>query len=491
MKTLLKSVALLLVVFMLGTAFMACKKNNGNNGDAPANTVASNEEVGFNVAPTNWGADFTVLAPAWSNYREYFFYDSKTSDTGDPIDNALFTRTQNIKEHLGVNLKYNLSGNAYNDVDTSFNVLKQVLNSYDDTYQLFLTHTYAYIPTMATQGYALDFKEFEDINLDAKYWNKEAMEELEMNSSLYFGLSDYMLARPNAIFFNKEMQENYKVQNPYDMVRDGTWTLENMTVESKKVSDSGDKATKKLGYATPDDWYYIAMIDACDTKIVIDEGGYKKVDMSASNERYAGVYKQLETLFGADSTLVYHWLATDEQDADKSMTSGRILFTPVCLDTASVYRKSTVKFGILPFPKYDVEQKEYRSLDFSGVMCVPFTVQNKEMVGQVLECLSYFSANGENNLHTAYYEILLGSKIAESPDDYEMLNKIFDGIVLNCAITMCQGAGTANKGLRKLIFTYDLLAKSYVNGTTADSVQYLWETHGQLAQDALDQTVNS
>ena len=496
MKTLLKSVALLLVVFMLGTAFMACSKNpESQNGDKPSGeTVASNEEVGFNVAPNNWDQTFTVLAPAWASYREFFFDDEETRDTGDPIDMALYARTERIKSHLGVTLKHNVQGTDTSDFKTSFDIFKQVVKAGDDTYQLYQTHTYINVAVMATEGYACDLNLFEDINLDADYWNKDAMEELEINSSFYYGLSDYMLADPNAVFFNKTMQENYKIRNPYEMVREGTWTLENMTVESMKVADQGDKATKNLGFASPDDWYFLSLIDSCDTNVVLDEGGYRTVNMSAANERYAGIYEQLEALFEADSSLVYQWAIHDEADKDKSISSGRVLFTFVPLHKANTYRQTEVKFGILPYPKYDVDQKDYRSFDWSGLMCVPVTVQNVAMVGQVLECLSYFSANGENSVHTAYYETLLGSKLADAPDDYEMLRMIYDGVVTNCAINMIEGNGGTNarsEGLNKLVYAYSNLAKSYSRGTAVDGIATLWASHGSIAQSALDKTVNS
>ena len=60
MKTLIKSVALLVVVLMLGTAFMACgKKPDESLKNDPVDTVATNDEVGFKVSPANWGKDFT------------------------------------------------------------------------------------------------------------------------------------------------------------------------------------------------------------------------------------------------------------------------------------------------------------------------------------------------------------------------------------------------------------------------------------------------
>ena len=498
MKTLIKSVALLLVVFMLGAAFMACgKSGNEGEGNKPSGeTVASNEEAGFNVAPASWGKDFNVICPHWACYARFFFDKGDERDTSSPIDMALYARTERIKSHLGVTLKQNIVGTPNNgqNLKDAFNILKQTISSGDDTYQLAQTHTFINVSVMATEGYAYDFRQLTDINLDATYWNKEAMEELEMNSSLYYGLSDYMLADPNAVFFNKTMQENYKIRNPYDMVRDGTWTLENMTVESMKVAEPGDKATKPLGLGTIGEWHFISFVDSCDTQIVVNEGGYRTLDMSAQNERYANTFEMLDALCSSDTTLLYAPAEHDVHDADKSIASGRVLFSLVALHQANDYRKTEVKFGILPYPKYDADQKEYRSFDWSGLMCVPLTIQNPQMVGQVLECLSYFSANGENDLHTAYYENLLGSKLAESPDDYEMLKIIYNGVVTNAAINMCEGASTDSTGLKYLVYSYSRLAGQYrVNSPASqqDSVAAQWASHGALAQKALDNTVNS
>jgi len=482
---------------MLGTAFMACsKKDNDTQETVPADTVTTNEDAGFKVASSNWEKDFSVLSPAWAGYVSFFFDDAENRDTGDPIDMALYTRTEKIKSHLGVTLKHNVQGANTGDLATSFNILKQTISSGDDTYQLYQTHTYINVATMATMGYAYDFKQLTDINLDAKYWNREAMEELEINSCLYYGLSDYMIADPNAVFFNKTMQENYKIRNPYEMVRDGTWTLENMTVESMKVSESGDKSTKNLGLGTIGEWHFVSFLDSCDVEIVVDEGGYKTLNMSAENERYVNVYGQLEALCSSDTSLLYDPVTHDVHDPDKSIASGRVLFSLVALHQANEYRKTDVKFGILPYPKYDTDQKEYRSFDWSGLMCVPVTIQSPEMVGQVIECLSYFSANGENDLHTAYYENLLGSKLADAPDDYEMLRIIYDGVVTNCAINMIDGAGTSgtSEGLGYLAFSFHRLACYYrvnASDTKPDSIAVQWASNGALAQKALDMTINS
>ena len=240
----------------------------------------------------------------------------------------------------------------------------------------------------------------------------------------------------------------------------------------------------------------MSFLDSCDTNIVIDEGGYKTLNMGADNERYSNVYDQIDTLCAADSSLIYNAQVGGNADSDKSISSGRVLFTLIPLRQANQYRATEVKFGILPYPKYDVDQKEYRSFDWSGLMCVPLSIQNHDMVGQVLECLSYFSGHGENDLHTAYYENLLGSKLAEAPDDYDMLKIIFGNIVTNSAINMIQGAGSnsTTEGLGALAYAYKHVAYAYTEkgaGNKPDGIAVQWASHKDLAQKALDNTVNS
>lgn len=82
-------------------------------------------------------------------------------------------------------------------------------------------------------------------------------------------------------------------------------------------------------------------------------------------------------------------------------------------------------FGILPYPKFDEAQENYVSQDWGGLMCVPTSIQNPEMVGSVIELLAYFS---EETVIPAYYDVTLDGKIARDEDTIAMLDIIFDTI---------------------------------------------------------------
>ena len=104
---------------------------------------------------------------------------------------------------------------------------------------------------------------------------------------------------------------------------------------------------------------------------------------------------------------------------------GNILF---CLDTiasAVEFRDIDFGIGILPYPKYDSAQENYISLDWGGLMGVPASIQNPEMVGAVIELLAYESAD---TVIPAYYDVLLSGKLARDTDTVAMIDILFDTI---------------------------------------------------------------
>ncbi len=64
-------------------------------------------------------------------------------------------------------------------------------------------------------------------------------------------------------------------------------------------------------------------------------------------------------------------------------------------------------------------------MDFGGLMCVPTTISDPEMVGAVLELLAWDS---ENNVVPTYYNTLLEGKFAQDKTAASMLRLIFDSI---------------------------------------------------------------
>jgi hypothetical protein len=106
-------------------------------------------------------------------------------------------------------------------------------------------------------------------------------------------------------------------------------------------------------------------------------------------------------------------------------------------------------------------------------MFIPASIKNEEMVGDVLELLAYYS----DPMKTAYYEDLLGSKIAQAPQDAQMLDVIWGSVVSDI------GMITANlNGMDPLLY---MIPNLCVDGT--DRYASFLKSNSRNANRSLDQ----
>ena len=103
-------------------------------------------------------------------------------------------------------------------------------------------------------------------------------------------------------------------------------------------------------------------------------------------------------------------------------------------DAYDTYRLSDVKYGFLPSPKLDEIQSEYINSCTDVPWMLPITLGDKqiEMVGTIVEAMSCYNYK---NVIPAYYEGAIKARIADSPDDTEMLQLIADTRTISFAYT--------------------------------------------------------
>ena len=371
------------------------------------------------------GEEFHILAPTWGLYQLYFFADEQT---GEPMNDAIYERKMRVEDYLGVNITYD------NDSTAIYEIMGKVQTSVmagDDAYQLVLTHCIHGVSSMVTSGLLYDWNDLVYCNLDKSYWNQNCNESLSINGHQYYAVSDFMLPDPNCILFSKDMVESHSLENPYELVRNGGWTLDKFIEMSSKVTVDLDGNSvydfnDQYGLGSPNDWYWNSFLYSSNIYLVSkDKDG--SFELAINNNRTVDLIEKLDRFVnGANDTYIYsHTLGEDER---LKISSGRILFQIEAVQRLNLLRDSEVEFGILPYPKYDEAQDDYYSNDWSGLMCVPKTVSNPDMVGQVCELLALYS--GETTI-PAYFDLMLGEKLSRDDDSKEMLNIIFDNIVFD------------------------------------------------------------
>ena len=103
------------------------------------------------------------------------------------------------------------------------------------------------------------------------------------------------------------------------------------------------------------------------------------------------------------------------------------LFAHETMQQMTALRDMESYYGIVPNPKWDEEQAEYRhrASPGSGVIAVPTSVQDPQMAGAVLEYGAWLS---HYTLMPAYYEVTIKVKRTRDEDAERMLDLIHDTI---------------------------------------------------------------
>lgn len=482
MKNFLKSSILILLALCMLFSVVACSRTTDNDETEESSNTVSTEDTGLPFERMDYGKDLNIYYINWGLYPEFFFEE----DSGTVIGKAIIEREYLVKDYLGVNVVGHLGGNDESVLPT---MEPQVLSGLDD-YQIYLTHCFLSLTALITQGYLADFGDIESIDLEREYWNYGLMKDLEVQGSMYLGSSDYMIHDPNAIFFNKDVLSQYAtLDNPYELVEQGKWTLEKMFSMASQMDaqiEGGSSSDRVYGITGEAEWQVLSFADSCDTGCLVNDNGYMKLDMGPSNVRYANVFDQIDKASDANWFGLYGSSSKEKLTMDKCTT----LFSYESLKQAYNYKAdgSDVKVGILPYPKYDEEQTEYRSFDWSGFMIIPNSAKDLEMIGKSMEALAFFS---EDTTIEAYYEKVLGTRIADAPEDAAMLDYIWDGIVSNPAFNFMYNPGGGVNGLFHVVYGMQKMLVAKLNNQTKVTLSGLWNSYRSSAQSFLDDYLNS
>ncbi len=372
-------------------------------------------------------ARFHIAGPA-NNYGNLYFVEE---ETGAAMQDAVYARARMVEEELGVKFTYErLNGEGTSNGINLLPPLQAAAAAGDDLYQLVLTHSMNSISSIVAAGLLKDWQEIPHVNFDKPYWHSDCNESLEVAGKQFYAFSDYMIVSAYGIYFNKDILVNNEgLENPYELVRNNKWTLDKMTeMASKVVVDlNGDGAMTKedqYGFATMTDYPLCQFLYGAGLKLC--KPGTFELDIN--NERMLSLIQKMHLLINeSKSTYAYSYSQAVAGDT-MEIIDGRCLFTCATVGSLSSYRDSDVNLGLVPMPKLTDDQEHYECVNWAGMMCVPAIVGDPEMVGMTTELLSYYS--GETT-QPAYFDQLLGTKLARDEDMREMIAYIFDHIVFD------------------------------------------------------------
>jgi len=360
------------------------------------------------------GYKFRVLVngDGFADYRSREFFAPE--ETGDVINDAVYKRNIVAEE------KYNFVLEILGVEDTSWsnpaqNTASKSIKSGDDAYDMvmpFMTMDGA--SNLAQQNLLMDLNALPGLQLENPWWDQRANEHLSIGGKLFFTTGDISIVLNSyctfGVLFNKSMIRDNGLENPYEIVKNGDWTIDKMYELSKTITRdlNGDGILNH-----EDQWGVLSELNAANGMffssgehiVSKDLNGYPELSMY--NPRSVSVIDKVFDFLQDGSTVIFaNTMKVDSvwEYAVKIMSEGRALFRTCALVGVEELRAAELDFGILPYPKYDKSQAEYNNLVSTicvpGV-CVPATVQNPQTVGAITEILARGAAD---TIVNAYYE---------------------------------------------------------------------------------------
>lgn len=359
----------------------------------------------------------------------------KEEQTGDVIDDALWQRKTMVEEQYNIRLEY-----FPYDVSKPSNVINSLIAG-DNAFDTIECNVWYIHQFLSYSDLFVDYRSENVLDLQNPWWEQTAIDAFSLAGKLYTITGDAMLIHPLSeavIYFNTQMVENYDLADPYQMVQNGTWTLDRMYEMSKTVA--GDLDGDGEIHVDTDS---IGLM-ASDTSLVyfLRAAGFELTEKNSDDipelvmysEHNVNTMSKVQTMLQDTDHNYNAALSTPKNGYSgdvfynlvfPSFKSGRGLFHFNWVFIAMDLRDMEIDFGMLPMPKYDEQQTDYISLtcdNWDTFVMIPYSDDDgNKRAGTVLEALGYY---GMEYVTPATIQNTVYGKSVRDDASFEMLNII-------------------------------------------------------------------
>ncbi len=284
---------------------------------------------------------------------------------------------------------------------------------------------------LVTSGHIMDLSELDALQLDKPWWDAQINEAININGRQYMACGSINLVPyegMTTIFFNKQILANNGLDSPYDMVRDGTWTIDAMVELGKDALDMGTDASWGI-YEGGTSVYGVAMHEYFPSNFLVGAGinfvteSNGDYEFSLDSDDFYLAVEKMQDLFTYPDDGGIAGFDSNEQNGGHYISrfgEGRALFLMAELKAGVEMRDAEIEYGILPAPKLREEQDKYYTsvVERLHYICVPTLSENPEEVAAILDALAY---DRYKNVVPVYYDSYIEYKGLRDTESLEML----------------------------------------------------------------------
>lgn len=429
-----KTLVMLLCAIMLLSVLAGCA--NGEQGEQQS-TSGTEEE-------SHWLSPSLTVTDEFSG-QTLNIIANREMDAGsdeassDPLEDALYRRNDKLESTYGITIN--------TLVETDYLVLgdkvTKDVSSGNGEYDMVYQHMVNSATNLAVNNLLIDLKDLEYVDFDQVWWDQDAREGFTIGEHQFLAVGDLLphtLLYSACLAFNKNHFEDQSLEYPYDLARDGVWTLDELNAltkdQTKDVNGDG-KVDYENDYYGMSSWHLAGPFNfffgSGATFFTKDADNYPVY--SVDQDKIQNIYDKVYTTFMTNDSL-YITDVNIHTEAYKIFTQGRALFVSCSLTQIANaeygFKDMADEYGVLPQPKYDTAQKDYMSFvnGAASVVVVPKSLTEERLlfVGCMMEAIS---SSSYYMVTDTLYDKVAKSKNVRDAESAEMVdiiirNRVFD-----------------------------------------------------------------
>ena len=351
--------------------------------------------------------------------------------TGDIVGEAVHQRNLLAEDKLNIALTSRKVTDSWTSVLTE---MKGLMLAGDTTYDAYDIGTW-FMFQASINGILHPLGELETLDLEHDWWEHDLNEMIALDGKSHYMangminyLDDYGVS---CIYFNKFLCTDLGLEHPYEMVRNGEWTLdrflEYVDLSSADLDGNGVWDENDRYGLVENSGLLNRFLPSFGTQVVsFDEAGDGTINQTEI------FYTQLDKMTNAlldpnYKPVLLRDRALGYEKADTVFPGGRALFFGEMVRNITGFRESMEQdFGVLPYPKYTEEQPQYfasYNTAWGTSYGVPITNSELDRTGWILEVMGYCSMD---TIYPATIEKNILTKTVRDEESSDMLRLLFE-----------------------------------------------------------------
>ena len=441
----MRKILMLLLIVSIGIFAFSCGEDASVNepGDDSGGVDITGGGVGETVDPVEdrWANAFDDLGEF--NFNGYVFRSITRSGnimleveemTGEIINDAQFERNRRIEERFNIVFSERMIPS-----DQFAIPMRNSLLAGDRAYDVMVIRGPNAFD-FAAEGLLRPFTDLPHVDLSKPYWDAWLTAQWSVANRIFFAAGAYDTALTGStasLLFNKQLAADLGLESPFNVVREGRWTLDKFGEMARAAvldldGDGAMTASDRHGFVASTRQFQPAMwIGLGVTSIAFDSDDLPY--LSATGPAFINAwFRMVDVLIDGGA-----WFSAPNPNphpdplSQEIFRDGRAMFMHSGLGGIEALRDMELDFGILPYPKLNEQQENhYSSLVWIEILSVPIYADEDDLyrTSVILEALA---SDSYRNILPLYTDLVLRTRHARDDESEEMIdiilgNRVFD-----------------------------------------------------------------